>query len=201
VKATRVCSIDGCDRAHGAKGMCDAHYGRWRRNGTTTTTRKRPCSIDGCDKLGNCGGVCKMHRSRFSRTGSYELTRVRARGCSVADCVREHQARGYCAMHYSRWQTHGDPNVVAKAMNYGDEVGYVGAHARVRRSRGKAAAFPCSQGCGNVAAHWAYDHLDPDEKVGEDHGYRVPFSVDPAHYVPMCTACHKAFDLAHIAAV
>ena len=29
----RQCSIDGCDRAHAARGYCEKHYDRWRKHG------------------------------------------------------------------------------------------------------------------------------------------------------------------------
>ena len=49
-----------------------------------------------------------------------------------------------------------------------------------------------------MAEDWAYDHEDPDEKsdVIQSHGTwrRVPFSLDPTHYLPMCRSCHRSFD-------
>lgn len=138
-----------------------------------------------------------MHYSRFQRTGSYDSARPRGRTCDVEGCTAPHAARGYCAKHYTRWQTHGDPTTVSMVMHYGDEVGYVAAHARLRRLRGPASDHPCAR-CHGPAAHWAYDHTDPNEKVGTDHGQRVPFSVDPARYLPMCVPCHKAFDLEQV---
>lgn len=37
----KICSVDGCDRKHMAKGLCDTHYNLWRRTGSTTTTTKQ----------------------------------------------------------------------------------------------------------------------------------------------------------------
>jgi hypothetical protein len=51
-----------------------------------------------------------------------------------------------------------------------------------------------------VAREWAYDRLDPDEKIeadGSDAG--MLFSVDPGHYLPMCKPCHARFDLRYVA--
>jgi len=35
MKATRVCSIEGCERPHRARGWCTTHWWRWRQYGTT----------------------------------------------------------------------------------------------------------------------------------------------------------------------
>ena len=32
-EAKRICSIEGCGKRHYARGWCDAHYRRWKRNG------------------------------------------------------------------------------------------------------------------------------------------------------------------------
>lgn len=74
------------------------------------------------------------------------------------------------------------------------QVGYGGAHSRVKRARGPARAFACA--CGARAEHWAYDHLDPRELVYQRSAQsrRLPYSLNPVHYIPMCRKCHKAFD-------
>ena len=49
MKATRVCSVEGCDApvgAHGAKGMCAVHYSRMRRWGTTELVPHPPPDIE-----------------------------------------------------------------------------------------------------------------------------------------------------------
>ena len=35
MKATRTCSIEGCDRKHSARGFCERHYDRLMHHGTT----------------------------------------------------------------------------------------------------------------------------------------------------------------------
>ena len=73
----------------------------------------------------------------------------------------------------------------------GDAIGSVQAHGRVVQLRGYAKSYRC-ENCGTCAAHWAYDHLDPDEHLDLRNG---PFSLDPQHYRPLCVKCHKRFDL------
>ncbi len=76
----------------------------------------------------------------------------------------------------------------------GDDVGYQGAHIRVYRRRGLASAHVC--GCGAPAADWAYDHTDPNEKMGPDRagGSELTYSADPDHYLALCRPCHRALD-------
>jgi hypothetical protein len=70
-------------------------------------------------------------------------------------------------------------------------VGYSGAHDHVRAARGHVHTHKCER-CGRLRAQqWAYDHEDPNERV--DDNLRV-YSEDPAHYMPLCRACHKALD-------
>lgn len=76
-------------------------------------------------------------------------------------------------------------------------VKYVSMHARVARIRRKAAAHLCAH-CSVQAEEWAYDHADPDEVTGTtSRGIVVAYSLDPAHYMPLCRACHSRFDVGH----
>jgi len=68
-------------------------------------------------------------------------------------------------------------------------VGYQGAHWRTRRVRGKAVEQTCP--CGAPAAHWAYNHADPDERTEIGRGM---YSMDPQYYVAMCVPCHSQMD-------
>lgn len=76
----------------------------------------------------------------------------------------------------------------------GDAVGYAQAHRRVKALYGNAGRHPCVE-CAGPAAHWAYDHADPDERRDPDEGY---YSLKIEHYRPMCVRCHKRFDMAQI---
>jgi len=52
-KLNRICSVDGCGKAHKAKGLCRMHYLRVRRNGSTkSNTRKNKWILDHVDYAG-----------------------------------------------------------------------------------------------------------------------------------------------------
>jgi len=151
---------------------------------------KPMCRAEGCHRRSRVRGACRIHYA--------------GRPCVVTDCLNTVEAHGYCNKHYRRFQAHGDPTVVSKAIQghgdentawRGDNIRYRAAHVRVRVTRGRAADHQCMH-CDDQAAHWAYDHADPAEKL---HSYRVgsralPFSLDPMHYLPLCRPCHKKFD-------
>lgn len=112
--------------------------------------------------------------------------------CVIADCDRPQKGRGWCAKHYQRWfRSGGDPTVPRISVPApGDPVGYYPAHQRVKNLRGAAKQYQCGK-CDGQAKHWAYDNADPDE-VRDSEGRR--YSLDPNHYLPLCTYCHAAFD-------
>jgi hypothetical protein len=70
-------------------------------------------------------------------------------------------------------------------------VGYNSVHQRLKRDRGPASAYDCAN-CDAAGMDWAYDHADADELLGTD----GPYSLDPAHYRPLCRHCHKTLDMA-----
>lgn len=164
---------------------------------------------------------CKKCRTEYMRGyGAQEEVKERRRlwqerrrlelleeQCCIDGCTKPPTFRkgGPCAMHRARLDRHGDAEAVNKPTPLmgtdnpqwkGRDIGYSTAHQRVRRAHGPARLRFCK--CGEPAAHWAYDHSDPDELLQEVAGCAVPYSPDVDRYLPMCVPCHKEFDLAHI---
>ena len=81
---------------------------------------------------------------------------------------------------------------------------YDSAHALVRRIRGRDSEHMCSSCRMCTAVHWAYDHEDPDAKLGKSRSgasvYDSEFSTDPSHYLPLCVPCHYRLDDQHLTA-
>jgi hypothetical protein len=82
----RSCSIDGCHVAACVRGMCQAHYQRWYRNGDPHQKWMNPrqaeltCAVDGCEIQAWVRGWCRHHYDRWQRTGdpAKEVTRAPA---------------------------------------------------------------------------------------------------------------------------
>jgi hypothetical protein len=72
--AARECSVDGCSRAHYAKGYCNPHWRRWKVNGTPGTAEigsygGGTCTFDGCDKDASAKELCPTHYAQQRRGG------------------------------------------------------------------------------------------------------------------------------------
>ena len=162
------------------------------------------CLVDGCTRPVHykAARLCQMHYFRRRRNGTLgeAESRVRRRGptCTVPDCSKPHDSNGLCSMHVTRLRRHGDVGVVNVPVRHfgpdnhtwtGDEATYRAVHDRLTATYGDAGAYRCT--CGNWAAHWAYDHADPNGRIGPD----GPYSTRPSHYRPMCVSCHKLLDL------
>jgi len=82
MKATRVCSVDGCERSASARGMCNTHYQRTLRLGTTELSfvAKSVCSVERCDHGSPIvNGLCTVHYQRMFRIGTTELPSIAER--------------------------------------------------------------------------------------------------------------------------
>lgn len=169
------CSVTDCGRPVKRFGFCYAHYMKNWRYGTPTP-EFAPKWVD----------------IRGRRFGTLVVAERVERGWLCrCDCGRE------------RTVTAGDLNRYGDAVTCGhrpthrraDVAGYSGAHQRVRNDRGRVQEHQCIN-CGAQAAHWSYNHDDPDEfyAVGLS-AAPVAFSLKSNHYSPRCVPCHKRFDL------
>lgn len=79
----RLCSIEGCERRHYARGWCQYHHNRWRRNGDPILRKPggrnlNPpayCTVEGCQRTHKARGLCDAHYRLWSLRGSTEYVR------------------------------------------------------------------------------------------------------------------------------
>ena len=104
--ASRVCSIEGCGKPLCARGLCNTHYAKAKRNSVTEI-----CSIEGCDKpIFNGRGWCSAHYDRWRDHGDPLGGRPSGRQtCKIKGCGKLAFGHGLCPAHYWRWRRHGDP--------------------------------------------------------------------------------------------
>jgi hypothetical protein len=108
------CSVPGCQTEPYSRGLCEMHYRRLLRNGTTDRVRPRygtlECEVESCDRLAVERGLCHGHYLRLQRSGDpgSDPLREGPQFCQVCDCERPHQAGGFCGTHYARLRTTGD---------------------------------------------------------------------------------------------
>ena len=123
---------------------------------------------------------CDCGQTTVLDGGDIEKGNVQSCGCLRAEMNRDQLPVARAAVDYqARGLARRSP-----------DAGYVAAHSRVRRERGKAKYHGCTD-CGAPAREWSYDHTDPDE-VADEKGR--PYSLKPEHYSPRCVPCHRAFD-------
>jgi len=158
----------------------------------------------GCERPVRAQGWCNAHYLRWKATGDpgvAEIKRVRPTGepCAAEGCARPRSKREWCGTHYERWRVHGDASISLVARG---NPSYLALHKQVYRRKGKASERQCAH-CGSAAQQWAYDHLDPNERIApikvRDEVFDLRYSQDPEHYIPLCVPCHRQFDRAVVA--
>ena len=190
----RTCSFPGCDRSSRASGLCRSHY-QQKSRGRDLGPLRQPtvqCRVIGCKDPHQALGYCNRHYVQCKNVPRIAKT---LRFCSIGGCERTAYVNGMCTKHFQRFKQHGDPHKVLVRMGSGDDVGNSAVHGRVKALRGPARDHECVD-CGRQAAHWSYDHADPNEKQSPD----GPYSTNTDHYHARCVPCHKRFDLGYIAA-
>lgn len=114
-----VCTVEGCARAHKARGYCQTHYARFQRGYTDDApirnrVREKPpeCSEDGCHDEVKAKGLCKMHYQRLLRHGhtKYRDRKSAPKICGIVTCDNHLYAKGLCHPHYikqRKWAAQG----------------------------------------------------------------------------------------------
>jgi hypothetical protein len=114
-----ICSVEGCERGAKLKGMCTAHYRRWRKGkrGAELTAPlqyhdREPaahCLVEGCERRPTSKGMCHAHYKRWLRgTLNEKLTKPvetddhGADVCSIPGCTQKVECKGLCNAHYIR---------------------------------------------------------------------------------------------------
>ncbi len=108
----RTCLVDGCDRAHSARGYCMVHYSRWRRHGTTEVVgRGVECAMR------RCGGrvdpptvICRNCRVHLESGTSGTHGSCRIIGCFQA-AHASLDGRPYCDDHFRWWPESMEPEM------------------------------------------------------------------------------------------
>lgn len=120
----KLCTFEGCERKHSAKGFCKVHYNMWKLDhplhviGAPGGRKKneiiRLCNIEGCGKKHEAKGFCKQHWSKqhYKRLGNRQIKG--ANTCSVDGCKNPYRAKGYCEKHYFRMRIHGTTELLPK---------------------------------------------------------------------------------------
>jgi hypothetical protein len=74
-QAQGPCSVEGCSRQAGARGLCEAHYQRWRAGKDWQADipermkRGSACLVEGCQRPVYARGYCVMHLQRWHKSG------------------------------------------------------------------------------------------------------------------------------------
>ncbi|HET6916912.1 MAG TPA: HNH endonuclease [Acidimicrobiales bacterium] len=68
-----ICDVAGCERPINARGLCHAHYRKWKLYGDPLHVHDRyvpkGCKVDGCTEIHEGRGYCRVHRDHWRRYG------------------------------------------------------------------------------------------------------------------------------------
>lgn len=160
--------IVGCTNSLIARGMCSAHYRRWKLHGDPLiggrpSGEKSKCSVDGCERArkSHTAKFCNIHYNRVWRKGSPDDI--------VAQPERLH-SDGYVIEYRPRHRlaAMGSPNEVYQ-------------HRRV---------YYDAHGEGPFSCHWCSSDLTW-ETMDVDHLDDVKNHNDPDNLVASCPGCNR----------
>lgn len=101
----KICSIENCELKVRCKGLCQKHYNRWWKTGSTNLTKiqENSCLVNACIFQVFKQNLCKTHYlflSNIVKNNNSEF-------CSVNNCSEKHVARKLCIFHYQRFKETG----------------------------------------------------------------------------------------------
>ncbi|MGF2716908.1 hypothetical protein ACQUY5_32945, partial [Bacillus cereus] len=68
--STRLCSVEGCEGEHEAKGYCKKHYASYKRSLEPKKPKKvKRCSVEGCEEKHEGKGYCRKHYNQMYTYG------------------------------------------------------------------------------------------------------------------------------------
>lgn len=175
-----LCVVPECPKAkYRHRNYCNTHYMRLYRYGTLEPQPK------------------KRHVRFVDITGQRFGTLVAIRyNEATYDWTLQCDCGNMRTTYYWNLVEDGDNCTCGKGVRH-YKPSYYTAHAYVKRIKGVAREHKCK--CGARAAHWAYNHEDPNEYVATGiSASPTPYSMNPAYYKPMCVSCHKKMDLAYL---
>ena len=68
----KLCSVEGCNRKHEAKGYCDKHYKQFKKHGRIIDDELKPknCLVEGCNEKHYGKGYCLKHYTQVRKYGT-----------------------------------------------------------------------------------------------------------------------------------
>lgn len=88
-KGERLCDIEGCGTAHSSRGLCEHHYGPYKRRMDKAKARQRAINYPTPDPV-------------TPPKPTPEPAAKPKRHCAAEGCERPARTKGYCAAHYAR---------------------------------------------------------------------------------------------------
>lgn len=135
LKAEPICSIEGCEVRHYARGWCRRHWRVWRKHGDAAHnyTRPKPGPEDGVCVVPDChqpvrsggGSECSAHHQRRHKYGTYELPPPKPPGTPRIEIGRRRTDKyGYVfVFRPDRTDTHRNGYISEHRMVMADHLG------------------------------------------------------------------------------
>lgn len=109
--------------------------------------------------------------------------------CTFPGCDKPYFSTGYCRGHRGQMER----GVTLRPLyEQRTDIGYLGAHARVRKAYGDPAHYECV--CGKPAVHWAYIGSEEGRMIEQVGVSMLAYSLALDDYVPLCQPCHIKHD-------